>query len=391
MTASPRPAAGRLRVLYVIDSLGAGGAETSLAALAPHLIAGGVDLDVAYFVERPGLQDQLREAGARLIPLTEATRRAGRVRAVRRLVVGRRPDLVHTTLFEADVAGRLGARLGGVRVVSSIVGEPYGPEHRQELGPSRAWKLQLAHALDAATAQLAARFQANSHASAETMRQRLHVPAARIDVVHRGRDAHSLGRRTKERRLLARRGLRLDDGPVVLAVGRQEPQKGLDVLLRAAPSLLAREPPPVILIAGREGTQTAALQKLAAGAGRDAVRFLGHRSDVADLMCAADVLAFPSLREGLPGTLIEAMALECPIVATDIAPVREVVGEVTPCAGLVPPGDVGALAAAVAAVLQSPCERGGQVADGRRRFLDQFTIERSAEGMLAFYRRALAA
>jgi FAD/FMN-containing dehydrogenase len=117
-----------VRLLYLIDSLGPGGAERSLAAMAPGYVGRGIELEVAFLHDRRGLQDELERAGARLCSLAGPGGRPGWMRRVRRLLTVRRPDLVHTTLFEADLAGRVGARLAGVPVVSSLVNVAYGPE-----------------------------------------------------------------------------------------------------------------------------------------------------------------------------------------------------------------------------------------------------------------------
>jgi glycosyltransferase involved in cell wall biosynthesis len=378
-------------VLYVIDSLAPGGAETSLAAMAAHLIAHGIDLDVAYFKDVPGVHQQLIDAGADLIHVGERGGRLGRAWAIRRLIVARRPDLVHTTLFEADIAGRLGAFTTRAPVVSSLVNTPYGPEHRAAV-PSGA-RLRLAYACDAVTARTVRRFHANSHDTAAVMSRRFAVRPAKIDVVPRGRSALALGRRTAERRNAVRTALGLPDTtPVVLAVARHDHAKGLDLLIRAVPGLRAERPDAVVLVAGAEGPHTAELRRLLATldpGDAAAVTFLGRRNDVADLLAAADVLAFPSRKEGLPGTLIEALALECPIVAADIPPIREVVGE-PPAALLVAPQDVAALASALARVIEDDDVRRSLVATARQRFEEHFTIERSSAEMVAFYRRALS-
>src|SRR5262249_34861288 len=118
-----------------------------------------------------------------------------------------------------------------------------------------------------------------------------------------------------------------------------------------------------------------------------AVEFLGTRDDVADLLCAADVFAFPSRWEGSPGSVLEAMALEAPIVATGIASVREVTDGST-CARLVPVDDADALAGAIAATLSGD-GTAARVAAGRTRFAECYTIGPVAEQMVAFYARAL--
>lgn len=381
-----RPERRTMRILYLIDSLAPGGAETSLVALAPHLIAGGVELEVGYFVDRPGLQQQLRTAGARVTLLGNEGGRRSRVARVRTLVVDRRPQLVHTTLFEADVAGRVGARLARTPVVTSLVSDAYGRSHRDadQLG----WRLRAAHGLDALTAQLARRFHANSELVATNMSRRLGVPRSRIDVVVRGRDATAFAARPAERRAQVRASLRLTDQPMVLAVGRQEPAKGLDVLIKAVPALRAAMPELRVLIAGREGAHSSHLRQLVDNhCLSDVVTFLGQRDDVADLLSAADVLAFPSLREGFPGTLVEALAVGCPIVATDHPNVREAVGDCA--AALVRANDPGDLADGLRRAIQYPDRARQLVLLGQRRFESMFTIEQSAAGMLAFYERSL--
>src|SRR5256885_15159329 len=114
-----------MRVLYVIDSLGPGGAEASLVALARLYPARGVELEVAYLQDRPGLQEALAATGARLTPLAGPGGRHGWVRRAAALARDRRPDLVHTTLFEADIAGRLAGASARVPIVSSIVNVGY--------------------------------------------------------------------------------------------------------------------------------------------------------------------------------------------------------------------------------------------------------------------------
>jgi glycosyltransferase involved in cell wall biosynthesis len=377
-----------LHVLYVIDSLVAGGAERSLVDLAPGLVRAGVRLEVAYLHDRPGLQDRLAAAGAELVCLDGPGGRMGWIRRTRRLVAERRPDLIHTTLFEADVAGRTASILTRVPVVSSLVNPEYGPEQFADPRLS-SWKLRAAQAVDVATARRVRRFHAVSEEVARVMATRLFVPRPRIDVVPRGRDPALLGERGPERRQRVRAALGIDPGTsLILAVARHEHQKGLDVLLDGLPAIVATGRPIHVLVAGREGDLTPRLRELTERhALKDVVTLLGTRSDVPDLLCAADVFAFPTRWEGLPGTVLEAMALEAPIVATDIPPVREAVGE--GCALLVPVERPEAFADAVIALLESPDAATERARRARARFLERFTIDRSVAGMLAFYERAI--
>jgi glycosyltransferase involved in cell wall biosynthesis len=176
---------------------------------------------------------------------------------------------------------------------------------------------------------------------------------------------------------------------LLLAVARQEYQKGLDVLLRALLEVRAEVPQARLIVAGREGNQTTTLHALVGELGLgDAVAFLGARSDVADLLCAADAFVFPTRREGFPGAVLEAMALEAPIVATAIPTVSEAV-LADEHALLVPVDDPGALARATVAALAHPEESQQRAGAARARFYDNFTIERVADGMVRFYEAAL--
>ncbi len=116
-----------------------------------------------------------------------------------------------------------------------------------------------------------------------------------------------------------------DDGrPMVLAVGRLAPQKGLDTLIAAAARWRGRRPEPVLVIAG-----TGPLAGDLAAQARDlgvTARFLGRRDDVGDLLAVADVFALPSRWEGQPLVLQEAMRAGRPIVATDVGGVRDLDG-----------------------------------------------------------------
>jgi glycosyltransferase involved in cell wall biosynthesis len=138
---------------------------------------------------------------------------------------------------------------------------------------------------------------------------------------------------------------------VIGAVGRLSAEKGFDVLIRAVQQLLRKGLDAELLIVG-EGEEQLALQALIAELdcpGR--MRLLGYRSDLRELYQAMDVFALSSLREGLPNVLLEAMALEVPVVATRIAGIPRLIrdGE---NGLLVDPGDTDGLGAALTRLLR---------------------------------------
>jgi len=152
-------------------------------------------------------------------------------------------------------------------------------------------------------------------------------------------------------RAAVRAELAAGDRPVILAVGRLAPQKSYQLLLAAARHWATRRPQPLVAIAG-EGPERPALQT-EIDAHALPVRLLGHRSDVADLLGAADLVVLCSRWEARALVAQEALRAGRPLVATASGGIPELVGS---AAVLVPYGDAGALAAAVDRLLDDPAE-----------------------------------
>ena len=377
-----------VRVLYVINGLGTGGSERSLAEMLPGLRAAGVEPVIACLFRRTeGVHEAVEAQGfdVRLLPGPGWARRA---RALRRLVRATAPDLVHTAIFESDTLGRWAARRTAVPVLTSLVNTSYGPARRADPNVP-AWRLQVVRAVDGWTARhLTAHFHAVTAAVKAAAVEALHIRADQITVVERGRDPERLGRATPERRARVRAALELhEDDEVILNVGRQEYQKAQRDLLDAFALVAPRRPRAVLFVAGREGNASAELARQHASSPvADRIRFLGHRDDVPDLLAAADVFAFPSLYEGTGGAAIEAMALGLPIVTSDIDAMREVVDDGRN-ALLAPPRAPRPLADAITALLDDPARRLAFGTRSRELFETRFTLERSTRAMVELYGR----
>lgn len=311
-----------MKVMYVTPGLGrGGGAERSLSSLVPHW-RHVLDLEVVTFSDRAELLRDVIDAGATVTNLNGRSLQEV-IPQLRRLVKTRRPDLVHSVLFDADVAARLATPFG-IPVSCSLVNVNYGPQQWAAPGRSR-WKVTAAQAVDAMSAQRVARFHALSSEVASVMKERLRISRDRIEIIPRGRDREELGWPSQLRREQTRDKLGIrEDQPLLMATARHEWQKGLDLLLGAFPAIREAVPDVTLRIGGRDGTETQRLRGLAEAAGLDPDSvFIGPREDVPDLMCAADVYCVPSRWEGLGSIMIEAMALGATVVAADIGPIRE--------------------------------------------------------------------
>jgi glycosyltransferase involved in cell wall biosynthesis len=383
-----------MRVLFIvdrrIDAAGVGGAERSLREMLPYFLSEGVEPVVACFHEHGAEVDQTDVPEFPMYDL-EGLGRPEQLRKLRRIMLDEHVDLVHTTLFEADVFGRtatLGTRLP---VVTSLVNMPYEParlRHDKNVTPI---KLAAVRFLEAATGRLFANhFHAITQAVKDAAVKNWFIPSERVTVVYRGRDERRLGRRTDERRNRVRGALGIpNDSFVILNAARQEYQKGQIVLLDAMERMSSGDDKSLLLIAGRPGNASRELQDFASRSrAKDRIRLLGYRPDVPDLMAASDAFALSSFWEGLGCVLLEALALELPIVASDLPPVREVLDD-GKAAVLVPANDASALAQALARVRDDRAYAVSLADRGRRLFESSFTLQHSAEGMMRIFRKTL--
>ncbi|TQN48814.1 glycogen(starch) synthase [Humibacillus xanthopallidus] len=355
--------------------------------MAPGLIAGGIDLHILPLGMRLDLAHSIRNAGAVIHQRDSRAGRAANFRAVLKVARRTSPDLVHTTLYEADVAGRAAAKALGIPSSTSIVNDSYGSSHYAE---SMTAKLHVARALDACTAQFANGFHAISEAIAGTVPHRLGIARSRVTVIPRGRDPHAYRYRDSELRRNTRGALGIpDDAKVILAIGRLEPQKGLHHLLNALPAVSRAHPDVLTLVAGKDGRSASSLRSKVEQ-DRMRVHFLGHRHDIPALLSAADVFCFPSEREGFGGVLMEAMAVGCPIVASSIPTTLEVLnGDEHALTGIATaPGDAEAIARALTRVLGNAQEAAAMAAAARSSFERRFDIKHINKAMIAFFENA---
>jgi glycosyltransferase involved in cell wall biosynthesis len=384
-----------VRILFVIPSLGSGGgAERSLIESVPQLRERGIDVSIAQFFRRPHERQEgaLHEKGARIHDIA-APGVVLRVVALRRIVDTECPDIVHTTLFDADIAGRAAVRLArraSPRLLTSLVNTSYDAARSND-PRVRAWKLRAVRQLDGLTARhMTDHFHAITRAVKEDAIRSLRIAPHRITVIERGRDPARLGTWSQERRSRARAKLGLDSSAdVIVTVGRQEFQKGQTHLVAAFERVAATHPNAVLLLAGRRGHESDAIDAtIARSPARGQIRLLGHRDDLPDVLAASDVFAFPSIYEGLGGAVIEAMALGLPVVASDLPAVREVV-EDGGSALLAPPADPPALAATIATLIDDSEMRHRLGTRGREIFDARFTLDRSTERMVELYSEVL--
>ncbi|MFH1329771.1 MAG: glycosyltransferase, partial [Actinomycetota bacterium] len=283
-----------VRVLYLIDSLGPGGAEHLLAAYLPFLRRAGVIPMVAALQEREGNPVAARIV-AQGIPVQELgirrLRQRGAYARVRRVIAASDPDVVHTQLEFAAVLGIPAARRLGLPTVATL--------HTLDEPPPRS-RLALHFRLMAWALRRARRVVAVSDTTRSHYLERARLRPERVVTMYNGIDPTGFQAGPGEREA-ARRELGLDPGDLVLVtVAVQREPKGIQHMLAALPEVAAAFPAVRYLLVG-DGPHRPALEEQVRRLGLEGrVLFAGARDDVARMLAAADLFVLPSLTEALP-------------------------------------------------------------------------------------------
>lgn len=383
---------GSIRALLVIDSLGAGGAERSTAALVPHLRNLGVDVTlVTLYRAHEGSERSLRSEGQRVLVL-ESRRFIGRLRELRSIVSSTQPDVIHTSLFQSDVLGRLASVRSRAAVVSTITSVPRRHRPRTASTPP-SWKVRAVDVGDSATAwAFNDLLLAVTPGVAELTASYHPRLASKLVVAERGRSRAELGPPSAHRRDVVRSSLGVtQETTLLVTVGRQEPAKGHVDLLAALRHLLERSREVHLVIAGKVGAASPEIQRKLESDPllATAVTTLGHHDDIGGLLSAADIFVLSSHHEGAAGSVLESMAMGTPIVATEIEGLKGILADGANCS-TVPVSDPQAMATAIARLIDQPTIAEAQAKRAREVFEARFTIERSAARTVEVYRSAIA-
>ncbi|HEY2839851.1 MAG TPA: glycosyltransferase [Pirellulales bacterium] len=322
-------AAAPVRIAFCITDLDVGGAERALAELVTRLDRAKFEPSVVSLQSLPpdtarSLVPALLNAGVpvRSLDVRGARNAPGALRKLAKIWRAERPRIVQTFLYHANLLGRIAAWRAGVpHVVAGVrVAERRG-----------RWRLRF----DRWTDRLVDRHVCVSRAVAEFSHNVGGLPQDKLVVIPNSIDMA----RFASARPIAASELRLPPNRRwVTYIGRLDPQKNLEWLIAQSQRWLPRAPGHDLLIVG-DGPLRENLERLARHsqiAGR--VHLVGWRAEIPNILAASDALVLPSLWEGMPNVVLEAMASGRPVLATDVEGVRELLGEDgTP--QLVTPGD----------------------------------------------------
>lgn len=329
----------RIPISFLITELDIGGAERALVQIVTGLSKDRWDPQVICLSGRGPLAEPLEQAG---IPVTSVG--ADRVfspRGLWRSTVGltqilrqQQPTILQTFLFHANIAGRIAARRAGVPIVVS------GIRVAERRSP---WRLKL----DRMTERFVDRHVCVSQGTADFSVRESGLTESKIVVIPNGVDVPMYRDATPAD--LNEFGIP-DGAPTIISVGRLDDQKDPQTLISAVESLRTRGPQAHLLFVGHGPLED---ELRAQHADSDFVHFAGWRSDVPELIKAADVFALSSRWEGMPNVILEAGAAGIPVVATRTEGTTEII-EHGRTGSLIEIGDASGLTDALQSILEHP-------------------------------------
>lgn len=351
-----------MKVLHLINNLKREGAQVVVFNL---VTSGGGGARHVVGAREPGgpLQRALEERG---IPVLVPHRYHGALatrqslRFLDRIIEGEAIDVVHAHMADAAFLGWLAARRHRLPLVITHHGHDILP------GCGGGFLCRAVYSVLLALAAHHARWNvAVAPAVSEVLHRRLALPRNRIKVIVNGVPLPALS--PVERR-------RHGKGMRIVSVGRLVKLKGQDQLIDAAADLVREDPDVRVFIVG-DGPERESLRRQAASLGLEGhVVFTGAVDDVSAYLREADVFVSASHREGMPLCVLEAMAWQVPVVASDVAGHRGVIGH-GETGLLFPPGDVRALAQAVRGTADEPDSTRERVRRARRLVEERYSID----------------
>lgn len=344
-----------MRVLHVINSLSAsGGAENGLVREIVRF-SSDVEQIVVRLFGSDRLDTAVRQAGIQSLSLNLDSDSsgwnwpAGVIRldgTIRRL----RPDILHSSLASANLVAQLAALRHGLPVLSTFTlsGDPQLMRSYQPGAHLR--RAEIMRRIERMSSRMGhVWFRALTEDAKTTNCETAGLDPDRVVVIPRGVPLPDLSEPRPTRAML---GLP-EQKTLILNVGRQTAQKGQTQLVEAFARLRQRKEAHLVIL-GREGDETGALNQAIAATGvGESVTVIPYTDSPYDYYQAADVFVFTSLMEGLGTAVLEAMANGLPVVAYDIAPVREIT-DGSRLAAMVPVGDVAALTERVEQLVDDP-------------------------------------
>jgi len=367
------------KVILLIDSLVRGGAQRQLVELALNIDRRDFDPIVVVYHDLPQLKSELDAAKVRYVLIRK--RHKIDVAFLFRLAAflrHERPQIIHAFLSTPSFWARIAGALAGVRKIITS-------ERNMDIEQSRkrVW-------FEKRLQRLSSRIIVNAEAIRTVLVTRMGIPGDKVRVVYNGVDSEKFGRVSEARVRRLRSALGLDPSDLVFTLpGRLTPQKNHRCLIKAVALLPSIPRNLKVVFVGNEldmPLKTTLVSSIEALGLRGHFLFGGAQADMAAMYAVSDVVVLPSLWEGFPNVILEAMAARRPVVASDIADNARLVrhGE---NGYLFPIDDESALAAALATLISLSPDARARLGEAGRQLVDSsYSMSRMVDSTVQIYR-----
>lgn len=305
----------KLKVLHIFSTLPVGGAEMLMLNIVKNIDRERFDIVVCCLGQEGATGRQIKDYGVEVISFN--SRRLGGLNIplllrLKDFIRERRFDAVHTHMYHANLYGRVAAWMAGVPTIFSSVHNIYQRRKRHRMLINRL------------LAKITKKIIVGTTAVKEDVKRYDHVPEKKIEIIPYGIDTELFTEEHERSKIRENIGLNPVDF-VVGNVARLEKAKGQEFLIKAIRLLKDKGLSVKCLIVG-SGTLEGELKDMVGRLGIESdVIFLGTRQDLPQLFSAMDVFVFPSLWEGLPLSLLSAMAAGLPVITTYVGGIKDII------------------------------------------------------------------
>lgn len=355
---------GKYPILYFTNSTVWGGVEEHISGLLQHISR---RLFRPHLVCAPATFERFCSACPKDVEITPlpflSPARIGAAAQLARLITRKKFPIVHSHMFWSSFCA------------SPIAWTCRVPVIVETLHGSEAWRTgwKASCKLDRAVARFVSQYIAVCNSDAEFLANRKHVPEEKIAIIHNGVDIRRFAAQPRARNAKRRALGYAEDDLILIMIARFHPGKGHRVLLDAMRRLLPLFPKLKLICLG-EGDGEMEFRSLSGALDSPCVRLAGYQSNVAEWLCAADINVLPSFYEGLPLTVLEAMAAAVPTVASQVGGISDAIDNGV-SGLLVPPGNSLKLAEALAFLLRNAGERKRMGDAAHARVVQRFSID----------------
>ena len=341
----------KLKILYLIGQLQVGGAEKQLVMLVKHLDSSRFEPIVCSLSENAPLAAELRDANVEVIILAQKMRPdLTRFYRIFKIVIQIKPDLIHSYMFVANTWARLVGLVTNVPVIVSV---------RSSETSKPLWM----RVIDRLLAPFSRLMIANSFAGADLAIRRREIAPSRVIVIYNGFDQEEFSNVLKT-------DIRSEfdighDRFLIGVIGRFEQPKGHEVFFRSFSQVTKKNPRLHVICVGDGPLKSQLLNLVEKLDINMQVIFTGVRKDIFNFLSSIDMLVIPSYREGLPNVLVESLWSGCPIIASGVGDIPElIINEENGL--LVEPGDVNDLSNSIERMVLDGALRRKFIFQGRK-------------------------